>query len=75
MAVERLVVQPAFAVIGQRHVSILKAHSMLQQHPAVVAAVFSCIGKTGSWPASLSTQAPVVTPSGVDLSFLVQDWT
>ena len=45
LAVPKEVVQPGFAVLGRCHVSILKAHSMLQQQLALVAAVTTCIGE------------------------------
>ncbi|KAL0049693.1 hypothetical protein WJX82_007833 [Trebouxia sp. C0006] len=43
LAVPREVVQPAFAALGKRHLSILKQHAALQHQPALVAAVMGCI--------------------------------
>ncbi len=49
LAVPREVVQPAFAALGKRHLSILKQHAALQHQPALVAAVMGCIGEATTW--------------------------
>jgi len=49
LAVPREVVQPAFAALGKRHLSILKQHAALQHLPALVAAVTGCIGEATTW--------------------------
>ncbi|KAL0034255.1 hypothetical protein WJX77_005513 [Trebouxia sp. C0004] len=43
LAVPREAVQPAFAALGKRHLSILKQHAALQHQPPLVAAVMGCI--------------------------------
>ena len=45
LAVPREIVQPAFAALGQCHMSILRQHAALQQQPGLVTAVTQCIGK------------------------------
>ncbi len=49
LAVPRELVQPAFAALGKRHLSILKQHAALQHQPALVAAVMGCIGEATTW--------------------------